>query len=118
MYRSEMPSPRATTMPTMALVVCVVLASQALAAHSARMNTTITIAETIAKTVARLRKKPTSSSRRLSAAYVSATGAMSNTRVLTRPRTMESAYDDDDEVAIKPTMKKQKKAARGTSVHI
>ena len=112
-----MPRPSATTIPTKALVVWVVLASQAPTAHSARTNAPITIAETIVKTAARFKKKPTSISRRLSAAYVSATGAVSNTRVLTRPTTIVSANDGDDEVAIKPTMKKQKKAARGRSVH-
>jgi hypothetical protein len=56
-------------------------------------------------------------SRRLSAAYVRATGAVSNTRVLTRP-TIIVPECGNDEVAIKPKMKKQKKAASGTSVHI
>jgi hypothetical protein len=68
------------------------------------------------KTAARFTKKPTSIRRRLSAAYVSATGAVSKTSVLTKLTTIVSAYDDDPDVAIKPTMKKQKKAARGTSV--
>src|SRR5580692_529649 len=107
MYRSEMPRPSATTMPMKTLAVWVVLASQAPAAHSARMNAPITIAETIVKTAARFKKKPTSMSRRLSAAYVRATGAVSSTSGLTRPRKIVSEYDDDA-VAIKPKMKKQK----------
>jgi hypothetical protein len=81
------------------------------------MNAPITIADTIVKTAARFKKKPTSISRRLSAAYVRATGAVSNTRVLTRP-TIIVPECGNDEVAIKPKMKKQKKAASGTSVHI
>lgn len=87
-------------MPMKTLVVWVVLVSQALAAHSARTNPPITIAETIVKTVARFKKKPTSISRRLSAAYVSATGAASKTRMLTRPT--------NGAVATKPTTKKKK----------
>src|SRR5580704_12411728 len=113
MYRSEMPRPSATTMPMKTLAVWVVLASQAPAAHSARMNAPITIAETIVKTVARFKKKPTSMSRRLRAAYVRAIGVVSNTSVNARLTTIVAR--DDDEVA-KPMTKKQKTAASGTSV--
>ncbi len=102
-------------MPAKALVMWAALASHALAAHSTKMNAPITIADTIVKTAARFRKKPTSMSRRLSAAYVSATGAVSNTRALTMPTTIVSAYDDEA-VANNPMMNTQKNAASGTSV--
>ncbi|MGA8473534.1 MAG: hypothetical protein WB681_00570 [Candidatus Cybelea sp.] len=45
------------------------------------MSAPITIAETIVKTAAQFKKKPTSMSRRLNAAYVSATGAVSSSSI-------------------------------------
>jgi len=66
----ESPKPSATTIPMTALVVCVVPASHSLAAHSTRMNVPMTMDDTIANTAARFSTKPTSMSRRLSAAYV------------------------------------------------
>jgi hypothetical protein len=80
----------------MALVVWLALTSHALAAHSTRTNTPITTVEIIAKTAARLKKKPMSISRRLRAAYVSATDAARSTRLLPMTEAIAPAYDDDD----------------------